>query len=333
MISRDRAKFGFRNAFFLFAGIAVVTSTACLKQHSVDRPDRSTHLQIKPSERVSTFDPIVIADRVAKRYAHEKYISFEDHILNHESIAPGWLLKPGGGIAKGTVFDVVMSAEGNIRAQLYVDKRLIYEARTTVPKHARVSGDGSKYYLQEIDYRNGVRSDPVECERGKVCGKLSAEALDHASWCAGGGTTTTFVGALGRVADFNNEDSFAYQIARGQFDRQEVSPDGRRLIVFRFVQQEAAGPGKGPQGQDLPARPKIWWDIYVDSESDLIVQKDGFFEKPGEKPVLVRRAKYTDIQFPTHIDEEAVFRSIPEVAKSYRVWKPDQPYPGTKFGM
>src|SRR3990172_5479760 len=98
----------------LFAvAVAPITSGACLRQRCKDRgvvswtPPSET---AKPSR--SAPDLTEIADRVAKKYAHERYISFKAHVDNHESIVPGWAVKPGGGIAPGSVFDVVMNAAG-----------------------------------------------------------------------------------------------------------------------------------------------------------------------------------------------------------------------------
>lgn len=299
---------------------SALTFSACTKQpgFSVRGPHRSS-------------EPHVIANRLSRQYGNKTYISFKSHVENHESIGPNWTVKPGRSIAPGTHFDVVMSDKGDVRTRLYVENRIVYESRAAVLADEPNKGKPSAFSIQEFDYRNRVRTAPSSWEKISAGTKLADEALDHASWCASGGYTHTLVGTRGRGADLTSDDSFAYQIAHGRIDREEVLADGRRATVVRFVQQEAADPGKSPQGQDLPARPKIWWDIYVDAASDLIIQKDGYFEKPGEKPVLVRRARYTDIEFPTYVDEEAVFRTIPEAAQSYRIWNPDEPYPGTRL--
>lgn len=283
-------------------------------------------------ERSNRPSPAIIAEAVSKQYADKPYISFRSHIENHESILGGWSVKPGGSISPGTVFDVHMSSSGDLCVLMLMDSEPVYEYRVAVlDRNASDEGNDQNYIVHEYDHKNKVRTENRILDAEPRSMILSHEALDHPSWCASGGYMITFIGASGKVADLDNEDSFAYEIARGSFDRHEQLPDGGKAIVIRFIQQEAAGPGKGPQGQDLPARPKIWWDIYVDADKDLIVQKDGYFEKPGEKPVLVRRARYTDIEFPTQVDEEAVFRAVPEAAKSYRVWKPGEPYPGTRL--
>jgi len=322
-------KVPFRSARLLVAAFAIAAFGACLRQRYEDRGVvPSTPLSNTAPPARSAPNLTQIAERVAKKYGGERYISFKAHVENHESILPGWTVKPGGGIALGSVFEVVMSAAGDIRGQLLVSGQPVYEFQVAVQAPGSESERSSTQYLvREYDHLNKVRAEPRMVDNIPRSMVLSHEALEHPAWCANGAYMTTYVGESGKVADMNNETAYAYQIARGTYVSRQRLADGTAVDVIKFVQQEAAGPRLGPAGQTLEASPAIWWYIYVDPKASLVVQQDGYFEHLGKDPVLVRQQRFSDIEFPSHLNEEIVFRSIPEAARSYRVWKPGEPYP------